>query len=389
MKRSIVFSLAIAYLLLSVVGPVIAQMDREDRGMGDRKNASDMMEYGKSVREKEDMHGMGFIHSDENSYGEYVTFTIDNQTGAILNYGVMGISLFNISIANFNYGSTSPHDSMTRVSNTDGSIKIQLHDNPAGVINILTSKSVTVTFTLANGVSATNEDNLIRIESGNVVGYIAGNDISSSSVSGSKVIIDTSSNSAVVFRIKPVNMPVYNDLHRRLSDEIERDEMGMEATIGQNRTYNSVNYSARLQMRVQEMDKDHIRLQINATEPAGHIIAINLDNSSLMITDRDRLRINYDGMALQCVDDQNVVFNASDRPVCWISPIQDRVRAQLIVRVPSYSVHTIDIVVEPGIATPANTTMIPAQTPKTPGFELIISLVGLLICVLLGKRSNN
>jgi len=54
--------------------------------MGDKGNASQMMEYGKTTRAQQGMHGLGFMHSDGNSFGEYVTFTIDTQTGAILNY---------------------------------------------------------------------------------------------------------------------------------------------------------------------------------------------------------------------------------------------------------------------------------------------------------------
>jgi len=338
------------------------------------------------------------MHSAGNAYGEYVTFTIDSQTGTVLNYGVMGNALFNISIVNFNYKSSSSQGSITRVSNTDGSTILQLHDNPAAVINILTNKSITVMFTLAEGVTATKEDNLIRIESGNVVGYIAGTGAVSSSVSGSQVRVDAPSNSAVVFRASPVNMPMYNNLHQMFSQEIARDRMGMEVAIGRNRSYSAINYSARLQLRVQEMDQDRIRLQINATEPAGKIIAVNLDNTSLVLRERDRLRIHYDGQPLQCVDDPNLVFNATDRPVCWISPIQDRVRAQLMIHIPNYSEHTIDILVEPETTAtptltapvvPTNTTVKPAETQKTPGFGVTVSLIGLFAWVILARRRNN
>jgi hypothetical protein len=400
MKKYIVLVTVFAFLLCYAVEPALAQMygkEEQQQQMGERGKASDMMEYGNTVRNQQGMHGMGFMHSEGNAYGEYVTFTIDSQTGTVLNYGVMGKALFNISIINFNYKSSSSQGSMTRVSNTDGSIRVQLHDNPAAVINILTNKSISIIFTLVEGVTATKEDNLIRIESGNVVGYISGTGIISSSVSGSKVNVDTSSNSAVVFRASPVNMPIYNNLHQRLSQEIARNRMGMEVTIGRNRSYNAINYSERLQLRVQEMDPDRIRLRINATEPAGKIIAINLDNTSLVFRERDRLRIHYDGQPVQCVDDPNMVFNATDRPVCWISPIQDRVRAQLMLHIPSYSEHTIDIMVEPeetvtptltATVVPTNTTGMPAETQKTPGFEVLVSLIG-LVCVLLARRHNN
>jgi hypothetical protein len=400
MKKYIVLVMMLAFILCLSVEPVLAQMygkEQQQQQMGGRGKASDMMEYGNSVRNKEDMRGMGFMHSAGNLYGEYVTFTIDNQTGAVLNYGVIGNALFNISITNFNYKSSSSQGSMTWVSNTDGSTVVQLHDNPAAVINILTKESITVIFTLAEGVTATKEENLIRIESGNVVGYIAGTDIISSSVSSRQVNVDASSNSAIVFRASPVNMPMYNNMHQRFSQEIARNRVGMEITIGRNRSYNAINYSERLQLRIQEMDQDRISLQINATEPAGKIIAINLDNTSLVLRERDRLRIHYDGQPIQCVDDPNMVFNATDRPACWISPLQERVRAQLMFYIPSFSEHTIDIIVEPETTVtptltetevPTNTTVKPSETPKTSGFGIIISLIGLLIWVILARTHN-
>lgn len=401
MKRYIVLVTVFVFLLCFAVEPALAQMygkEQQQQQMGGWGKASDMMEYGNTVRNQQGMHGMGFIHSAGNTYGEYVTYTIDSQTGAVLDYGVMGNALFNISITDFNYKSTSSQRSMTLISNTDGSTVVQLHDNPAAVINILTNKRIRAIFTLAEGVTATKEDNLIRIESGNVPGYIAGTGTISSSVSGNQVNVDIPADSAVVFRVSPVNMPVYNNLHQRFSQEIARNGIGMEVAIGRNRSYNAINYSERLHLRIQELNQDRISLQINATEPAGKIIAINLDNTSLVLKERDRLRIHYDGQPLQCVDDANMIFNATDRPVCWISPIQDRVRAQLMIHIPRYSEHTIDIVVEPeATATPTlttpevptNTTGMPAETPKTPGFEVLVSLMGLLVWVILARRHNN
>jgi hypothetical protein len=401
MKKYIVLVMVAAFLLCLAVEPVLAQMygkEQQQQQVGGRGKASQMMEYGNTVRNQQGMHGMGFMHSAGNAYGEYVTYTIDSQTGALLNYGVKGNALFNISILNFNYKSSSSQDSITWVSNTDGSTIVQLHDNPAAVINILTNKSITVIFTLAEGVTAVKEDNLIRIESSSVVGYIVGTDTISSFVSGNQVNVDASSNSAVVFHASPVNMPMYSNLHQRFSQEIARNRMGLEVTIGRNRSYNAINYSARLQLRLQEMDQDRISLQINATEPAGKLIAINLDNTTLVLREHDRLRIHYDGQPMECVDDPNMVFNATDRPVCWISPIQDRVRAHLMIHIPSYSDHTIDILVEPettvtpiltATLVPANTTVKPTETPKTSGFGIIVSLIGLFTWFILARRRNN
>lgn len=400
MKRYIVLTLLFAYLLFCVAEPALAQMGREPMN-GQQMNRGkdfDMMEQGKGMRAERGMYGIGFMHSAGNAYGKYVTFAIDNQTGEVLDYGVDGNTLFNISIANFNYMSTSSQGSTTWISNMDGSTVIQLNDNPASVINILTNKSISVNFNLADGVAATKEDDFVKVTSDSIEGYISGTGAITGSVEGTQVRIDAPPDSTVVFRAVPVNMPGFDQMYRRFSQEIARNRIGMEIALGRNGTYNAVNYSEAMRLRVQEMTQNRIRLLVNSTDPAGNIIAINLDNSSLDIRARDRLRIHLDGTPLQCVSDPDIVFNATDRPLCWISPIQNMTRAQLMIHIPQYSEHSIDIVVEPEetpAASPtANITVtpeVPVETPKTPGFELIISLMGLLIWtyVVRWRNKNN
>lgn len=146
MKRYIILTLTAIVLLSIVVEPVLAQMGEDGFKRIEKGRASDMIQEGRGMRAGEGMHGLGFLHSAGNAYGEYVTFTIDSQTGAILNFGIAGTTLFNMSIANFDYKSNLSRGSVTLVSNTDGSVLIQVHDNPAAVINILTKKGISITF---------------------------------------------------------------------------------------------------------------------------------------------------------------------------------------------------------------------------------------------------
>lgn len=372
-------------LLFFIGEPVIAQMGGPMGGqqMGMRGKASDMMEQGKNIRTQQGMHGLGFMHSAGNAYGEYVTFSVESMTGNVLHYGIAGNPLFNISIANFNYQTTRELGSVTWITGSGGAVVVKLHDNPAAVINILTNRSISVTFSLADGVTAVQEGNMVMITSGSINGYISGVGTVTSSVSANQVRVEASPESVVVFRTAPINMPVFDYMHRRFSQEIARNRLGMEVAFGRNGTLNAVNYSETMRLMVRAMERDRIRLLINSTDPAGRVMAFNLDNSSLAIGPGQRLRIHYDGTPLQCVNDPNMVFNGTDRPLCWISPIQDRVRAQVMVYIPNFSERTIDIVVEPeATGTPtANVTMTtpaPGMTPAAAGFGATISLAGIL-----------
>lgn len=395
MKKYIVLTIVLFCLLFIIAEPVLAEMGGGGKmGDGDRGKASEMMQQGQSMREEQGMRGMGFMHSAGNAYGEYVTFTVDPNSGHILNYGIGGTTLFNMSIDGFTYKSTSSRGSVTWVSNTDGSILVQLHDNPAAVLNILGNKSISVTFTLAQNVTATKEDNSVRIESGGVQGYIVGTGAVTTSVTGTQVRVNAPPNSAVIFRASPFNMPMFSDMYRRMSQEIARNRVGLEAAFGRNKSYNSINYSRGLQLGVKEMDENRISLQLNATEQAGNIISFNLDNSSLVIRNGTMLTIHFDGKPVFCVNDPNIVFNGTDRPLCWISPVQDGVKTEVLMYIPKYSEHTIDILVEPvtqtptATASPAVTTAIPTATPKTPGFGIVVSIVGLLAWFFLARRRN-
>jgi hypothetical protein len=382
MKRYILVIFIAACLLISISGPVIARMGGGSMGggqMGERGRAFDMMNQGMGLRGGQGMHGLGFMHSGENAFGEYVTFTVDNRTGNVIDYGVAGIPLFDIGIADFSYDSTTEAGSITRISNTDGSILVQLHDNPAGIINIITNKNISVTFTLADGVNASKEDKLVKIESGSLVAYIAGTGIITTSVSSTAVVVEASGDSAMVFRASPVNMPMFDNMGQRFSQEIAGNRLGMEIAFGRNRTYNAINYSADMHVRVQAMEQDRIRMFVNSTDPTGRVISMNLDNSSLVIGARERLRIHYDGTPLQCVNDPNIVFNGTDRPLCWISQEQDRARAQVMIHVPDFSEHTIDIVVEPEEPVTQETPEPGGSAKSTPGFGAAVSVAGVLI----------
>ena len=394
MKRYILVTLIAVCLLISITEPVFAFMGDGLMGgqqMGERGRAFDMMNQGMGLRGGQGMHGLGFMHSGGNAFGEYVTFTVDSQTGDVLDYGIAGIPLFDIAVSDFGYDSTTEVGSITRISNTDVSILVQLHDNPAGVINIVTNKDMSVTFTLADGVTATKEDNLVKIESGGLVGYITGTGILTTSVSGTAVVVEASADSTVVFRASPVNMPMFDNIGQRFSQEIAGNRLGMEIAFGRNRTFNAINYSADMRVRVHSMDQDRIRILVNSTDPTGRLISMNLDNSSLVIGARERLRIHYDGTPLQCVNDPEMVFNGTDTPVCWISPLQDGVRAQVMIHVPHFSEHTIDIVVEPeeDEEPVADETPEPEETPEsTPGFGLAASMTGVLIWAYNKRRGN-
>ncbi|HIH86374.1 MAG TPA: hypothetical protein HA304_00530, partial [Methanosarcinales archaeon] len=112
-------------------------------------SAGDMMGTGQTLRQDAGMQGMGFMHSGACLYGQYITFDVDNQTGAITNYGINGVEIFDsIVVDGFDYDSTQVNSTMTTIANTDGTTFIQIHDNPGAVINVFSSSEYTINFDL-------------------------------------------------------------------------------------------------------------------------------------------------------------------------------------------------------------------------------------------------
>lgn len=413
--RRLILSLAFAVLLITITQSVFAQMDygqqtgEQNRSMhqnisekqnvsygnmGDHEKASRMMEDGKSMRMGHDMEGMGFLRSEGNVFGQYVTFTIDMKNNSILNYAINGTPLFNI-ICDFSFSSNESDGSVTRVEGANGTAVLQIHDNPSAIINMRTTEkasAIHVTFALASGVTATTQSNLVKIVSGDVVGYIGGSNTTSVSISGNNVVVGLPADSNAFFRASPVNVHVSEDVEKRISQEIEDDNVSAEVTFGRNRTVNEVNYTENTSVSIGEMQSDRISMTINGNETSGHFIDMNIDNSSLVIGAGETLGINYDGSPLVCTDNPDTVFNGGDSPVCWISPIQGN-SARVIIYVPHYSQHTIDIVVQPSATATETTQAVTGTqtatitaTQKAPAFEAIYLIGALLALLLLVRR---
>lgn len=124
---------------------------------------------------------------------------------------------------------------------------------------------------------------------------------------------------------------------------------------------------------------------------------MNLDNSSLSWTDRQRIRLYIDNKPMRQVMSTDDLYNATESSF-WLTMMGGN-RMQALVYIANFSERTVDVVVEeegtptPTTAAPAVThaetpTMTPVATatPKAPGFELVAGLLGAGLAYLWRKR---
>ncbi|MFO7966625.1 MAG: hypothetical protein R6U44_03395 [Archaeoglobaceae archaeon] len=396
--RGYILLILASILLLLASDAVAAQMGRGSGGMGPGPGAGmgqmghNMWEQGKSIRADNNMRGMGFMHSAGNAYGIYVTFNITDE-GDVLYYTVASDSLFNITFDPFDFQSQTVRGRSSVTTLVGDNALVQLHDNPAGVINILPEEDITITFELADYVSVSQEDEYIQLESENVTGYVIGVGDIEFSLTDDELNIQAGPDSTVIFRAPPVNVPAtYGFMHQGFAQGIAQNRIGMEVAFGDNETYDVVNYSRNMHLEVQEIMEERIRMQVDSTDPEGRVMSINLDNTSLELRERQRLRIHFDEQPLNCIEDPEAVLNSTGtgQPLCWVSPVQNR-SATCLMYIPNFSVHTIELTTEEEMETPAETaTTIPtaAEAPTTeapgiPGFEIAGGIAALTAIALI------
>lgn len=347
-----------------------------------RGPAKDMMNRGYEIRNQQGMMGMGFMHSGGNSFGNYVTFSIDNNTGAVMNYGISGITVFDsIKVANFDFKESTTLGSLTRITNKDGSVVIQLHDNPASVINIGMRTAATITFDLSDGVNASMEDDVVKLEIDNLTAFIASTNSTSTNISGGEVII-TSGKGNAVFRAVPVNMPM-DGLHKKFMGEMMRNRAGAEVSIGASDKYSIVNYSDNMKVKIKSMEKNRMRMTLNSTEPQGKFFIMNLDNSSFMMKKGQNMRFYLDNKSMRQVMTEQELYDAKESSF-WLG-VPGVNRMQVMMYIGNFSEREVDIVIEDE-ATPGKTTGTPVSSPATPGFEVIIGLLGTGIAYKLKRK---
>lgn len=383
----------IAFLIVVVLlaAPVLGQIGGGMMGGGGagggimgqdmmRGKAKEMMTKGSEIRGAQGMMGMGFMHSQGSSYGNYVTFSVDNNTGEIKDYGILGITVFDsINVSGFDFKESRTMGALTRIISKDGSSIIQLHDNPAAVINIRTKMPATITFDLADGVNASKQDNIVKIEVGNLTAFIAAANSTSINIDGGAVKIGSVLNA--VFRAIPVNMPA-GAMHQKFMGEMMRNRAGAEISIGASDKSSITNYSEGMNVMIRSMDRGRMRMTINSTDPSGKFFMMNLDNSSMMWNQEQRVRLYIDNRPMRQVMTPDELFDANES-CFWLNTTSgNRLEAMMLIR--NFSERVVDVVVEnetnvtsTSAGTPVSTTPVSTTAAPGPGAVLVLVSAGI------------
>jgi hypothetical protein len=385
--------IAITFALTLISLPVFGQMG--DGKMGEdmmRGKAKEMMKQGMELRDKSGMMGMGFMHSEGRSFGNYVTFSVDSSNGAVLNYGISGFTVFDsINVSGFDFKDSAIMGALTRITNKDRSVVIQLHDNPAAVINIKTNGTTTLIFTLASGVAATKEDKIVNISADNITAYIVATNATSISIAGHEIRIESTKGN-IIFRAAPANMPVVN---KKFMGEMMKNRAGAEISVGTSDKSSIVNYSEDMNVTIRSMEKNRMRMTINSQDHSGKIIMMDIDNTSMRWNESQKIHLYLDNKSLRQVMSEQELYDAKESSF-WLN-MMGKNRMQAVMYIANFSEHQVDIVVEDNLtstatpevtitSTPEVTKPAVSGTPKTPGFEVMIGLLGTAVAYRIRRK---
>ncbi len=408
--RKIVLSIAIVMTLTMLSSPVLGDMMQgysygssgdnvSDSGMmnpGNNEssppyeNAQDMYRNATMMRESEGMMGMGFLQNANDNFGNFVTFSVDNATGNIINFAVQGNAIFDsINVSGFNFGATTTQETETKIVNKDGTIVIQVHDNPSAVIEMNVNKATNIVLNLASGATATKQNNIVTITAGNVTAFIVSG-AASISISGSQISININ-HGIIVFRASPVNLP-HDDMEEQFMGQVMVNKTGAEVSVGESDKSSIVNFSSNVSVTVDSVEANRMTMTVESSDHAGKLILMNIDNSSLMLTEGQNVTLYLDGKPMKEVMTEQELYSASESSF-WINRAGPN-KMEALVYISTFSTHTIDIVVG-AAATPAPTTVIqatvteqptPTPTPRAPGFELAVGVLGTVAAAFILRR---
>lgn len=294
-----------------------------------------------------------FEYSNGVAKGKFVSFKIDAKSGVIENYTVGNITIFekityenstmgHVKISGarlFYYGVATPFGWNSTHKNGYMWRVIMAHDNPVGVLHIVTHGQDILRYKLADGVNATLSNNTI-ILSGKASAYLF---TSSSllSLKNNTIYIKTKDNgtTSVIF-IEPANGNIPKKMKNMEIKGLQEQKLGGEMYIEPNGT-DFVNYTYGMHANLLMEKRNHIQIHVSADGVnGGRIIVVNVNRTMLNYNSSMHLVVKFDGKEINETSVESIL-NGSVQAIYAISYNNDTL--SIAIYLPHFSEHVIDV----------------------------------------------
>ncbi len=377
------------------------------RGTTSSFNARNMVDMRQQamhgIRSQGMVHGLQFMKEGSTSYGHYATYTFD-ESGEIRDFMISGDAIFDsVKISDFDYSYESLQGAVARYVGT--SSLFLLHDNPTAALQVKAMTDKTITFDLAEDVEmekmedSANDTISIKITKANFEGYLiicrdflaedsdmSGLDVE---ITDGIITVELVENSQVMFRATPMEPQYFQTqyqysegmsyMHQRMNQEIALGRVGAELTIRDRGNTSCLLNHTPVNLNVREAIQNRVVIGVESDMEEGQVVTINLDGETIDLTNPDRIRLRYDGVALERARNIDELFAGGNRPLCYL--LQDNDTVSMAVYIPEFSEHEIIIDLEEEPETveeqPEEEEPIEEEAAPTPGFGAALVLATL------------
>jgi hypothetical protein len=252
-------------------------------------------------------------------------------------------------------------------------VKIDVHDNPTGLLKIDAAKNTVVNLTVGSDISITSlNDRKIVLSGSNFNGTLMIAGIGSFTVDENRINA-TLVHGKLIFRAKPGD---YGDreTHREMEREMEQNHVCAEVHIKGKKALDAVIYTD-LTLNITNVDVDNktISVLVSSPTPEGKFLIFNIDSDVLGIMQSGGYKVMIDGKVIpQASSIQDLINAKAKNETSKYLVTIGADGAQIIVYVEKFSEHVITI---------------QAGAPSAvPGFELSTLFIALAIAMAMLSR---
>jgi hypothetical protein len=303
----------------------------------------------------------GFNQNYSEFKGRFLSFELNETSGSIANYSVATSGGNEIVFSRINLKDFIPNNVSTTGSliiERDSNASIVLHDNPVALLHMSSNHSMeSANFTLAPGMSAAliprdgNETNIsfAMIGGTGIQGILmVRNGTLSIKIDGTDVTTIVANSSDIMLRMKPSMIRGYNAMNEAVQTAIANGKVAGELSLivrNGSAMFDLLQYQAGFMLEIQQVSENHIQLTASSNEHEGRVAIINLDQGTFDTQmDRDII-VTIDGKVIrQTQNPLDVLSNSGSQDGDAVYCIESTLNgSQIMIYVPSFSTHVLDI----------------------------------------------
>ncbi|MBC7108512.1 MAG: hypothetical protein H5T41_06980 [Methanomassiliicoccales archaeon] len=305
-----------------------------------------------------------FSYSNGVADGYFIDFFYDEMTGTVTDYTLKfkneTIRFFDrILIDDFDPDAPVVRGAVLHADN--GSVQIIIHDNPTGMYHVVSNVTrVFVSFQLADDIEITRivgsgiggqfaDREAVILSKGSARAIIATDDgtITTEMGSDGTFVNVTTEGNHIMFRAIPAFANRSLTAEEALFYAIVQNRLGCEISLlvrNGSAMYDIMEYHHQFRVKVMSAYKNRIALEVSSENHEGKLVLLNIDENTIEMK-KANLIVKIDGKTIkETTKPLEVLFaSGSGESDAMYTVLHNDKISQILIYVPSFSTHTIEI----------------------------------------------